>query len=329
MADYNPAMPSEDEDFDAVTAPPARRKPRTPRVNPVVTDSNIDTVSPEPKVISTTPFETVQESEAVTVPITEAQSKPEVEEPAYEAPQQPEIPKAVASKMPTRRVFVAEVADESDEPSQSAAVPSSPEVVTAPPEPTPSSEYPEFVEPLNQPSQLDITEVAPQLKEKPAKPPKPAKSPRSANSGKLFGLAFVTILLALVVIGLSFWAWKLHASRNDLQADVTSLNAKVSTIEANPQVLVQQQTDALLKRVGALMTLPASEVPTIADVSDVSQARQQSTFFSTAANGDKVLMYAKAGEAILYRPSTNKIILVAPLTFSSAASSTATTTKQP
>lgn len=35
-------------------------------------------------------------------------------------------------------------------------------------------------------------------------------------------------------------------------------------------------------------------------------------------------MYAKAGEAILYRPSTNKIILVAPLTFNNVGGGPAT-----
>jgi hypothetical protein len=112
----------------------------------------------------------------------------------------------------------------------------------------------------------------------------------------------------LLVVGLGLWAWTLSSDRNNLKS-------QVSELQKNPQVAVQKQTDELIKRVGALMQLPSDETPTIANVTDASKAKEQSAFFNNAQNGDKVLMYVKAGEAILYRPSTNKIILVAPLTF--------------
>ena len=80
----------------------------------------------------------------------------------------------------------------------------------------------------------------------------------------------------------------------------------------NPTLAAQQQTQALLASVGKLMDLPNNETPTIATVSDVSKLKDQ-PFFANAQNGDKVLIYTNAKKAILYRPSENKIIDVAPV----------------
>lgn len=152
-------------------------------------------------------------------------------------------------------------------------------------------------------------------------PTKPSVVSESKNHRGLRTVFEVLLVVAVVALGL--WSWTLYNDRNDLQDQVTKLNQ-------NPQIAVQKQTDALIARVGALIDLPKGESPTIANVSDANQAKKQSAFFNSSQNGDKVLMYVKAGEAILYRPSTNKIILVAPLTFNNnttKASSTATTPK--
>lgn len=80
----------------------------------------------------------------------------------------------------------------------------------------------------------------------------------------------------------------------------------------NPTLAAQQQTQALLSAVGNLIDLPQNETPTIATVSDVTKLQGQ-PFFAKAQNGDKVLIYTNAKKAILYRPSENKIIDVAPV----------------
>jgi hypothetical protein len=131
-------------------------------------------------------------------------------------------------------------------------------------------------------------------------------------------------LLTLVVLGLAYYSMGLASDKKDLQSKLDAANA-------NPQLLVQKQTDKLIADVAKLMTLPTDEVPTVANVSDAAKAKEQSAFFKDAQNGDRVLMYVKAGQAILYRPSTNKIILVAPLTFnnSTAATSSSSTTTTP
>lgn len=80
----------------------------------------------------------------------------------------------------------------------------------------------------------------------------------------------------------------------------------------NPTLAAQLEVQDLLQKVGNVMELPKGESPTIATVSDVTKLKNQ-PFFVNAQNGDKVLIYAGAKEAILYRPGENKIIGVAPV----------------
>ena len=93
--------------------------------------------------------------------------------------------------------------------------------------------------------------------------------------------------------------------------------AKDTSGELNPT-----QVQALVAKVGKLIILPSDEVPTVATVSDPSALKDQS-FFADAKVGDKVLIYSIAKKAILYDPSVNKIVTVAPVnTADKKASST-------
>jgi hypothetical protein len=83
-------------------------------------------------------------------------------------------------------------------------------------------------------------------------------------------------------------------------------------LKANPNLEAQKETESLVSALGKLMELPSDETPTVATISDKEKLKEQ-TFFAKAENGDKLLAYTKAMQAILYRPSTNKIINVAPL----------------
>lgn len=68
-----------------------------------------------------------------------------------------------------------------------------------------------------------------------------------------------------------------------------------------------REVEETVAAVSELMELPAGETPTLATVTEREKLTTQ-TFFKYAENGDKVLIYLQSRRAILYRPSSNKII---------------------
>lgn len=74
-----------------------------------------------------------------------------------------------------------------------------------------------------------------------------------------------------------------------------------------PSVVEAKEIASLTSRIGKTVLLPDGEAPTLATVKDKEKLTSQ-PFFRRAENGDKVLIYANAGRAILYRPSTEQII---------------------
>ncbi len=80
----------------------------------------------------------------------------------------------------------------------------------------------------------------------------------------------------------------------------------------NPQEAAKAETKTIVDDVARYMELPTNEQPTLATVTDVKKLQDQ-PFFKRAQNGDKVLIYIQAKEAILFRPNNKKIIAVAPI----------------
>lgn len=74
----------------------------------------------------------------------------------------------------------------------------------------------------------------------------------------------------------------------------------------------EEEVVALIREVEALVVLPADEVPSIATVSDPTLLRGH-PFFENAQIGYKVLIYHRAGRAILYDPVGKRVIDVAPI----------------
>lgn len=93
---------------------------------------------------------------------------------------------------------------------------------------------------------------------------------------------------------------------------------KYQAVIKNPNLEAQKETEALVMALGKLMELPQGETPTIATISDKEKLKDQ-VFFKMAKNGDKLFAYNTAMLAILYRPSTNKIINVAPIVINQPA----------
>lgn len=87
------------------------------------------------------------------------------------------------------------------------------------------------------------------------------------------------------------------------------------------------EVKTLIEKIGKLALLPKDEDPTIASVTDPAKLADQ-PFFINAKEGDKVLIYTVSRRAILYRPSENKIIEIAPLNINDNVDSSPTLESQ-
>lgn len=83
------------------------------------------------------------------------------------------------------------------------------------------------------------------------------------------------------------------------------------------------EADRIIKEVSSMVMTPSGETPTVANVADVDKLKSQA-FFTSAQNGDVVLIYASAKRAILYRPSEKKVIEATSVTFDAITSPTPT-----
>lgn len=87
---------------------------------------------------------------------------------------------------------------------------------------------------------------------------------------------------------------------------------KYKALKTDPTIEAQKETARLVGILGKLIELPKDETPTVATISDKDKLKGQS-FFVSAENGDILFAYTNSMKAILYRPSINKIINVAPI----------------
>jgi LytR cell envelope-related transcriptional attenuator len=129
---------------------------------------------------------------------------------------------------------------------------------------------------------------------------------------KKYLVAAGSFLTVLVIVGIGLFYFNYQKNQQ---------------LQSNPTLTAQNEQQTLIAKVGQLMELPTGEQPTIATVSDITKLQSQ-PFFKNAKNGDIVLIYTKAKEAILYDPESNKIVQVGPINVSpkntaNAASNTA------
>ena len=102
---------------------------------------------------------------------------------------------------------------------------------------------------------------------------------------------------------------------------------KSQQLLTNPSSATSNEVNSLVQKVSKHYDLPQGDQVTVATVSDTTKLQGQ-TFFAKAQNGDKVLIYPKSGIAILYRPTTDKIINVGPVNTQSDTSQSITSASQ-
>jgi hypothetical protein len=134
----------------------------------------------------------------------------------------------------------------------------------------------------------------PLVKKNPFKTGEPTALLGFSSRSLVIFIAFGLVLLAAVGVAVYFY-----------------LQYQQSQDQLNKSTHSNEQA-ALISEVGKLIDLPTGEQPTVATVSDINKLKSQS-FFARARDGDKVLIYTKAQEAILYDPLVNKIVEVGPI----------------
>lgn len=115
----------------------------------------------------------------------------------------------------------------------------------------------------------------------------------------LFAAANILVIVGLAAFGAYYFKQYQHLKDNPPSADA----------------IAQKEVDTTVTEVGKLYNLPKDEKPTIATVKDKEATKKQyGAFFTNAENGDVSLIYSNAKLAILYRPSTKKIVNVSTVT---------------
>jgi hypothetical protein len=137
-----------------------------------------------------------------------------------------------------------------------------------------------------------------------------------------FGIILVTIIATVMVLGMGALSAYLFLQNRQLKNDIAEyaeLEEKYKGLKAASPQGVSGLNDAerILKEVSMLAELPQGEIPTLLPISDKDKETIKTIeFFKKAAIGDYVLVYKEAKFAVLYRPSTYKIINMGPQTFS-------------
>lgn len=83
-------------------------------------------------------------------------------------------------------------------------------------------------------------------------------------------------------------------------------------IKKDPNLVSKEEVKSVTSIISKYMDLPEGEEPTVATVTDKEKLKEQD-FFKKAENGDKILIYTNARKAILFRPSTGRVVEFAPL----------------
>ncbi len=118
----------------------------------------------------------------------------------------------------------------------------------------------------------------------------------------------VVLLLGLAGFG-GYYYWRYRQVMQNPTKYIDFKKYEVSPEEANKQ---------LIEKIAKLITLPEGEQPIISTIKDVD-ALKKDPFFVNANNGDRLIIYQAAKQAILYREADNKIIKAGPVVLPESA----------
>jgi hypothetical protein len=133
---------------------------------------------------------------------------------------------------------------------------------------------------------------------------------RKARLNRIPPLVYAVLLVLIGIIALYLFN------------EYRQTKSELSQLQSGSSVVSSEEIEKIITEVEKLTVIPEGEEPTVATVSDANLLKDK-PFFANAQNGDKVLIFNKAKQAIIYRPSVRKVIAVGPITVQS------NTTEQP
>ena len=142
------------------------------------------------------------------------------------------------------------------------------------------------------------------------------KPPKKSKKRKLISRQWIMVAIAfLIFIAAAGTAYYFYNEDLKNKKEIEAAQAEIERLSDTEQVAKEEQ-EQLINQVGQLVELPTNETPTVATVTDINRLKNQA-FFADAQNGDKLLIFTREKKAYLYRPSTNKIVTIAPLNINS------------
>lgn len=105
---------------------------------------------------------------------------------------------------------------------------------------------------------------------------------------------YFTITALILILALMFVLAAIY--RNEHSAQYKALNS---------------EEKGIITRVGKLLNLP-NETPIISTIYNEKDFKDNQTF-KDIKTGDKLIIYLNANQSILYRPSTNTVVDIAPV----------------
>jgi hypothetical protein len=148
---------------------------------------------------------------------------------------------------------------------------------------------------------------------------------RESNGGKKM-LSFLLVLVLLVAVAFAGWSYyNLKQTKANLEKAQTALNN--ITDPQKQQELLREETTKVLERVKRHILVPTDEEPILSVITDIAKLVAEQPFYKDAHNGDKILMFKKAGWGLVYDPNRDIIVKVAQIDNTSSDTKTDSTKK--
>ena len=126
----------------------------------------------------------------------------------------------------------------------------------------------------------------------------PIRQVKKRKFGKIF-----LLILSYAIVGLVVW----------------QVSTKIHTDPQITQARADAEIKGLVEDVSKIMILPSDETPKVIPITDAENLAKNQLFFAKVQNGDQLLVFTSVQQAIIYRPSENKIVNTGPIVTDDAA----------